>query len=404
MLINSISKKKIAYISDHQFSLDRSDAGAEQVINTVSNLAAEGLTIRLIIPKRWRNLGVDMKRRLENICHYYQVRDKFELKELLHLPLLPLRLEKYSHALLATPYAKFTNHDLIYTRHRATALMALNAGLQLVFETYRIYARSPLNWAWIMARLTHRPNFLGLITHSAPSKERLVESGADANKIKVIENGFNSEHLKPRFTKLEARRQLGWDKKEKIVCYTGRLDKMKGIETVLELAERLRGIQFYLVGKTVSNNESWIQKAAQRKKLRNIKQLPYVVSKELPKYLFASDVLLIPPTAKPLMKYRKTVLPIKTFLYMAAGVPILAPDLPDTKGVLTNNNAALVTPDDLNSAEAAMQRIFDDRSWAQSIGKQVQLDSKKYTWEQRAKRITKFLNKRLNEREKAKSE
>lgn len=114
--------------------------------------------------------------------------------------------------------------------------------------------------------------------------------------------------------------------------------------------------------------------------------------RELPKYLFASDVLIIPPTAGPLMRYGETVLPIKTFIYLAAGRCILAPALPDTAGVLNDQNAVLVQPDNLDSAAKAIRKIFEDEGWVSSIAKQAQLDSKNYTWQSRAKRIIEFVN------------
>ena len=83
---NYIKNKRIGYIADHQFPLDRSDAGAEQVIYTISALAAEGLNIELIIPKRWKNIGLSSDTRKKRLQEYYEVASNFALTELLHLP------------------------------------------------------------------------------------------------------------------------------------------------------------------------------------------------------------------------------------------------------------------------------------------------------------------------------
>jgi len=95
------------------------------------------------------------------------------------------------------------------------------------------------------------------------------------------------------------------------------------------------------------------------------------------------------------VKYGTTVLPMKTFVYMAAGRCILAPALSDTACVLNHENAALVEPDNIDLAEKTIRKIFEDEAWARSIAKQAQLDSKNYTWECRAKKIIEFLNERL---------
>ena len=380
---NPITEKKVAYISDHQFPLDRSDADAEQTINTVSSLAREGVEIELIIPRRWKNLGVPVHIRKNNIQEYYLTENNFELKELLHLPQMPFRLEKYSHALMATPFAKFKKYDIIYCRNRAHAMIALKMGVPVVFETYRIYGTA---FSETLAKLTHKPNLMGIINHSIPSRENLIEAGAEQSKVTVIHNGFNPKQLEPVLSREQARNELGWSLNEKIVSYTGRLDKMKGIDVLLDLAEGTPEIGFHLVGKTVSDRNDWIEKEITKRKLKNVRLFPWVPTNELAKFFYASDALIIPPTAKPLLKYKRTVLPIKTFLYMSSGVPIIAPELHDTSAVLNRKNAILVQPDDLNAARKAVQKIFEDRTWAKRIGEQAKRDSQNYTWECRAKK------------------
>lgn len=82
---------------------------------------------------------------------------------------------------------------------------------------------------------------------------------------------------------------------------------------------------------------------------------------------------------------------------MSSGVPIVAPELPDTSGVLNYKNSALVEPDNLLLAQKTIRRIFEDKTWAKGIAEQAKLDSQNYTWERRAKKIIDFLNKRLRE-------
>ena len=113
-------------------------------------------------------------------------------------------------------------------------------------------------------------------------------------------------------------------------------------------------------------------------------------------YLLAADVLLIPPTADPLLKHGKTVLPMKLFMYLAAGRTILAPAMPDMMPILNDRNAVLIKPDNLNEAAEKIRQIFAKPEWATSLAKQAYLDSKTYTWQNRARKIISFLNERLN--------
>ena len=80
------------------------------------------------------------------------------------------------------------------------------------------------------------------------------------------------------------------------------------------------------------------------------------------------------------------------FLNFANGVAINACEYFSNR-----KNAILVQPDDLNAARKAVQKIFEDRTWAKRIGEQAKRDSQNYTWECRAKKIVEFLNSRLRE-------
>lgn len=392
-----IFQKKIAYISDQQYPIQKADS--EQVINTVSALAIEGVNIKLVIPRNWRNLGISKEIRKQKLQEFYHLKDGFSLAELLHLPLSPIRLEKYSHGLIAPSYAKIHHYDIIYTRNPLPALLSLILGLKVIFETYRVYDLFKPKLAARIAKLTKFPNLLAIITHSSLSKESLIKIGAVETKIAVIPNGFNPEIFIAPLSKSQARRLLNLNDKEMIACYAGRLDKEKGIPSLIDLAERNPEITFIFIGKFQKDREDWITKISRVKGLKNIHVIPWIKINELTKYLFASDLLLIPPTAEPMMKYGKTVLPMKLFLYMAAGRPILAPCLPDSEMVLNFKNAALVEPDNLTSAQKCLRRIFEDEAWANSLAEQAKLDSKNYTWQSRAKKIIAFLNERLQELE-----
>jgi glycosyltransferase involved in cell wall biosynthesis len=121
----------------------------------------------------------------------------------------------------------------------------------------------------------------------------------------------------------------------------------------------------------------------------NVEQLRY--------YLYDADVLLIPPTAAPLHKHGKTVLPMKVFQYLASGRPILAPRLADSAEILNPLYAVLVEPDNWEEAAQAVRRIFSEPNWSESLANQAKIDSQHYTWERRAQKIISFLNERLND-------
>ncbi|MFQ5651807.1 MAG: glycosyltransferase family 4 protein [bacterium] len=389
----AILQQKVAYLSDQRFPVR--NATTEQLLNTISALSAEGLDVRLVIPRQWRNLRRSNQRLKETLSEFYHIEDSFCISQLLHLPFAPFKLDKVTHGLLAPLFASIVNCDIIYTRNLLPAMTAIRLQKKVVLETFQLYGEHKPKTAKQTARLTHSPKLLNIITHSVPSRNSLLDAGAVEEKVTVIPNGFNPAALEPRLSKTEARRQLGWDEREKIACYTGRIDVDKGVLSLLHLAQRTPEVTYVLIGYSEKKQDDWMVREALSKGVKNLKHLPWVTAPQLSKYLCAADVLVIPPTLAPIAKYRRTVLPMKTFLYMAAGRCILAPASPDLETVLCEKNAVLVEPDNLDEAAALMRRVFENQSWARALSEQAQLDSENYTWKNRARRIISLLEDRL---------
>lgn len=382
--------KKITYITDQHLPVPK--ANSEQLVNTVAALANAGMNIEMVIPREWRTLKYSRTRLKNEILDYYHVRDGFELTKILHLPFAPFKIDKLTHGIVASLYATISKSDLIYTRNSLPALIGLHLGKRVLFEAYRIYDRHKNNAALRIARRTATSDAIGIISHSLPSKESLVAAGASEIKVKVIHNGFNPRPFETLPSKSAARESIGWHNQDKIVTFAGRIDVNKGANMLLDLAEKTPEVTYVLIGYSEDDTQDWVLLSASTRNVQNVKKLPWVPAAELPTYLLASDVLIIPPTSGPLMTHGNTVLPIKTFIYMAAGRCILVPALPDIQTVLNNRNAVLVEPDNLEAAAQAIRRIFSEPTWANALAAQAKVDSQNYTWESRASKIINFMS------------
>jgi len=80
--------------------------------------------------------------------------------------------------------------------------------------------------------------------------------------------------------------------------------------------------------------------------------------------------------------------PLKLFDYMAAGVPIVASDLPALREVLTDEeNALLVPPGEPDGLARAIERLLGDPALADCLRGRAFADVAAYTWDRRAERI-----------------
>jgi glycosyltransferase involved in cell wall biosynthesis len=109
----------------------------------------------------------------------------------------------------------------------------------------------------------------------------------------------------------------------------------------------------------------------------------------------AADILLQPPSRIPLRLVGNTVLPMKLFLYLAAGRPIVAPDLPDMREVLVHDqNALLVPTGDDDAAVHAIARVLAEPGLADRLAAAAKKTAAGLTWDARAARILSFLETR----------
>jgi glycosyltransferase involved in cell wall biosynthesis len=206
-------------------------------------------------------------------------------------------------------------------------------------------------------------------------------------------NGYAPAHFTPSLTREAARAHLGLEANDCIATYTGRIDVTKGIPFLARMAAQLPEVVFLLVGTASgSEEEKTILRLVQEAGARNVRLRPRVPPSEVAAYLFASDCLVIPPTAAPLVRHGHTVLPMKTFSYLAAGRPIVAPDLPDLREVLHHDeNALLVPPDNVDAAAAAIRLAVSNRLIGDKLGYAARRNAAQFTWQARAERLSAFL-------------
>jgi glycosyltransferase involved in cell wall biosynthesis len=264
-------------------------------------------------------------------------------------------------------------------------VVATRLGAPVLFETYRaIPLTEPLIWS-IVKRSFKKKNFIGISTHSEYSRQVMIDHGAPVDKIWAIPNGYDPSDFDSTETRDSAREKLKLDLNTDIAVYTGHIREDKGVHSLLDMAEEFSGFTMLIVGGNPQDVKS-LNKVIIDRRLNNVKLTGQVSINKVPLYLAAADVLILPPSSIPLQK--STVLPMKTFTYMAAGRPILAPDLPDTAGVLNKDvNCLKVTPDNIPQAVEALKKLITDSKLADRLARQAGQDVKKYTWDGRAKRL-----------------
>jgi glycosyltransferase involved in cell wall biosynthesis len=281
--------------------------------------------------------------------------------------------------------------DLLYSRIPAMIGVGGLSPLPFATDHYRPWPDVYPAIRHLVRRTAAKPHCLGYLIHSHYAADAYLRAGVPQERLLVAHNGFDP--LGEPLEKATARARLGLPADRPLAVYTGRINRQKGLDTLLDLADRRPTVLFVLVG---SEGQGAIEKAAAARP--NVRVEPWATPEALPSWLFAADVLLVPPSSDPLQRFGTCVLPIKLFSYLAAGRPILAPQAPDTRELLTHEETALlVEPDEPEQAAAALDRLLADHRLAAALSASSRELAEGLTWDHRAKRIAAFLDRRLRE-------
>jgi glycosyltransferase involved in cell wall biosynthesis len=352
-----------------------------QTMGTAAALARRGVEVTLLMPRR----ADDPALGAGDLGAYFEVKGDFRL-----IQRSSRRAGEAAFGQLAWLRQVFRDPalagaDLLYSR--IPAMLAIGGRSPLAFATdhYRPWPDDLPAIRPLVRRTARDPKCLGLILHSAYAARSYERAGVDPARLLVAHNG-----AEPSPAAADAHPDLPADRP--VALYAGRINPAKGLDEVLRLAVLRPDILFVLVG---SEREGRIEAEAARR--ANVRVVPWQAPGDLPAWLAAADVLLIPPSRAPLEQFRTCVLPLKLFSYLAAGKPILAPVAPDTAELLDDGeNALLVPPGRPDLASAALDRILNEPGLAARLSANALARAATLTWDSRAARIAAFLEARLS--------
>jgi glycosyltransferase involved in cell wall biosynthesis len=359
-------------------------ADREQSVNTAAALARRGVAVTLLMP---RGRG-DPLVRADDLRAYFAVEGDFQLVqrpsrwagEALAPSLMWLR-QVFRDPLLAEA-------DLLYSRIPAMLGIGQRAPIPFAGDHYRPWPDDVPAIRPLARRTALHPKCLGLVLHSNHAARAYLRARVPEEKILVAHNGANLALAGAPGDKAAARAKLGLPAARKIAVYAGRVNAEKGLDQIAALAALRPEILFLLVG---SEGEGAIAPRA------NLRIVPWQAPADLPAWLHAADLLLIPASRAPLERFRNCVLPLKLFSYLAAGRPILAPAAEDTAELLSDGeNALLVPPGMPQLAADALDRILGDPALAARLGAAALDQARELTWDKRAERVAAFLEARLS--------
>ena len=209
----------------------------------------------------------------------------------------------------------------------------------------------------LASRLERRilAGFDRLITISTPMAARLVAKGVAAERIAVVRNWVDLDHIKPLERTSAYRTELGLSDRDRIALYSGNIGAKQGLRDVIAAARLLSArpdLKFVIAGEGPA--KAALQ--AEAADLANVRFLPFQPYQRLSEFLGLADVHILPQAADA----ADLVLPSKLGGMLASGRRIVVTAAPETELATFLAGAAFVAPPgDAAALAAAIEQAAD---------------------------------------------
>jgi len=387
---------RIIYIADIRLPTEK--AHGIQIMKMCEAFGFQGLNIELIIPKRFNPIK-------KNPFEYYGVKRNFEIKKIFSFDLtffwpilrsLSFWWQSFWFAIFSSLQMLFKKSDIIYSRDSLPLFFLSFFRENLVYEIHT-FPKTPFLYKRIFKRVKK------FIVITQKLKDLLLKIGISEDKILVAPDAVDLKEFEIEESQKQCRKKLNLPLDKKIVLYTGHLFEWKGATVLLEAARNFQfpisnfqNILFIFVGGTEKDIENFKLKISNLK-LNNVLMVGHRPHMEIPYWLKAADILVLPNSSKEKISQFYTS-PLKMFEYMTSQKPIVASDLPSIREILNENNAILVRPDDPRVLAEGIQKALKNKDLSGIISQKAYSDVREYTWQKRAKNILDFIIKRAREK------
>ncbi len=224
--------------------------------------------------------------------------------------------------------------------------------------------------------------------------------GADAHKIEVIPAGVDTELFYPR-DRAQVRRQLGLpDLDTPILLFVGRIERLKGLDTLLEAVAVVsrtcsgRNLKALVVGgggQTEEENAELRRIVELHRDLNLQDQVQFVGSKPqemLPLYYSAADITIMPSHYESF-----GLVAVES---MASGTPVVASNVGGLSYTIKDGQTGFLVPEENHFALA--ERVFEllkNPELRRRMGEQAAKHASQYSWRNIAAQVVDLYNQQI---------
>ncbi len=361
--------------------------------NAVANLGYSGI---LAYPKKQTNsfnlwpifFPFQPQKPEQAFIDFYDVQNKLQVLGLSIPPLIEQGINRFNVSSLVCKYylpIHLRNKiQAVHTRDWNFAKAAVKNKIPTIFERHYFAEKT------FEKEIVNDPYFRVVITQSEIIRQSMIEAGIPSEKAVWLDNGFNQSFLKRYAEDAQKwRNDLLKNNRQYLIIYSGALYPFKGVDLLIDVAQKLPNLQFAVTGGTEEQVKHY-QQLAQDKKVNNIDFLGWVMPRSRLISLFqAADILAHPHLSGKSASFTN---PVKFFQYLASGTPIVATEIaPLMSFKKTVPIGVWCEPDDPTIFPDAIQKCLE--TYPRKLGgyEENMSYSKGFSWEKRAEKIIKYL-------------
>ena len=296
----------------------------------------------------------------------------------------------YIYGLLSGFYAWFSHSSCAYCRSLPASVVTSFLGIQTIVELHQpLTSTQPAWFIFLLRRVWKYSRKVRFIAITEALKNFLESIYPEFRMLIKVAPDAADEHpldVHP-FICLQDDRKIN-------VGYCGHLYSGKGVELILKLAPLCPWANFHVVGGTDRDLAKW-KSFSGSSAISNLTWHGRVPHADVPRFLSSFDVALLPmqhrvaTSASNNSDIASWTSPLKLFEYMAAGLPIIASDLPVLREVLKHEvNSLLCDAHDPLSWRRELVRLRDSTNLRLKLGSKAKQEFlSRYSWSSRAKQV-----------------
>ncbi len=391
-----MSALRVLYVANVRIPSER--ANAYQILAQVDALTTCGLDVTILAPRRNNRFALTDT----DIPKHYSLAAVPRIERLASLDLIdrvPPRFQRLPFVLQSLTFARSlaarlrnAERSIVYSRDAWSLALLPDAIVKRHAFFYEVHDL-PEDRGRLKKLVAALSRCAGIVTITQGLKDDLVREGVVADSIEVLPDAFDGKRFSNLPTREAARSKLSLAMDRPLAVYTGHLFPWKGADTFVAAAARAR-FDALLVGGRIEDRTR-IERLILDAGATNVVLHPPVPPSEVPLYLAAADVLVLPNSGKTRISERYTS-PLKLFEYLAVRRPIVASNLSSIREILTDDvDAKLVTADDPGSLRNAIESVLADPRLAARLAENAYALSARYTFDSRATALRAFMQGRM---------